>query len=799
MGLSLCLIRMERLLCLQAEAEAAAEAGAAAGAWADGGVDGVRSAEQMLQAAPPRLVVRLLAVQPHTPLLALKSRTIGTLVSVRGTVARVSGVRPLVTFMTFICAKCSGRTGVEFPQGKYAPPAACSVRGCRSKTLLPDRPEARFADWQRIKLQELEADAREAGNIPRTVECELADDLVDSCVPGDVVSVAGIARAIEVDVAQGRGTQGAKSVFVMYIDARGVTTPRLLQRQQHPAALLAAPPPPLGPAAVASSSSSASTAQAGDPSLLFSHKELQALSRIRSFPDPLALLVASLCPGIFGHELVKAGLLLGLFGGTPKDRGDGAGAPLAGDPAGDPAGPADADTEGSAGRIGGSAGRGADTLDRSRQGPREQEVSAGASAPASLSRSGWRMHPRSDPHVLIVGEPGMGKSQMLKAVADLASRGVYVCGTTASSTGLTVTMTRDPVTGDLGLDAGALVLSDQGLCCIDEFDKMGSGDHDALLEAMDQQRVSIAKAGIVSSLAARASVIAAANPAGSHYDRAKTIQENLKKLSPAVLSRFDLVFLMLDRPDRLRDRQISEHVMAVQDASRAGWALANQASLRAAPGAGAAVPGAAADRRRQAGVLAAPASTAEMLESINLRTTQAAHAKAVELSRLTTNRSLDLSCSQAEWGLAGPPAGEGTGTADGGPSFEERLRRAVMEVRPEDIIPAWLLRRYVAYARQYCLPAMLPQAGRILVDFYLSLRRTHRRDDCTPITTRQLEAMFILAEARAKIELREYVIPEDAMDVVALMKVALFDAATDELGYAFFLFTFVSAFDSGMH
>eukprot|EP00966_Prymnesium_polylepis_P059640 1382925-Prymnesium_polylepis.1 len=152
----------------------------------------------------------------------------------------------------------------------------------------------------------------------------------------------------------------------------------------------------------------------------------------------------------------------------------------------------------------------------------------------------------------------MGKSQMLTATAALAPRGVYVCGNTTSSSGLTVTVVKDAVSGDYGLEAGALVMGDQGACCIDEFDKMGGGEHQALLEAMEQQSISVAKAGIVCSLSARTAVIAAANPVGGHYNGTKTASENLK-LPPNLLSRFDLIFVLLDRPNAQMDALLSEH------------------------------------------------------------------------------------------------------------------------------------------------------------------------------------------------------------------------------------------------
>jgi len=148
---------------------------------------------------------------------------------------------------------------------------------------------------------------------------------------------------------------------------------------------------------------------------------------------------------------------------------------------------------------------------------------------------------------------------MLKHIINIAPWGVYVCGSSTTNAGLTATLVWDSGSGESNLEAGALVLSDLGTCCIDEFDKMSADQH-ILLEAMEQQTISIAKGGIIGSLSARCSIMACANPATGHYNKSWSILDNIR-ISNAILSWFDLVYLMLDDPDLNKDKMLSEHIM----------------------------------------------------------------------------------------------------------------------------------------------------------------------------------------------------------------------------------------------
>ncbi|NXG54209.1 MCM8 helicase, partial [Hemiprocne comata] len=565
----------------------------------------------------PLIHARVYNYDPLTQLKNVRANCYGKYIALRGTVVRVSNIKPLCTKLAFVCGMCGDVQSVTLTDGKYTLPTKCLVPECRGRSFTADRssPLTTTVDWQSVKVQELMSDdQREAGRIPRTIECELVQDLVDSCVPGDMVTITGIVKVSSTEEGTSKN-KNDKCVFLLYIEANSVSN----SKGQKP------------------KNFDDETFQRSF--MEFSLKDLYAVQEIQAEENLFRLIVNSLCPAIYGHEIVKAGLALALFGGCQKFVDDKNRIPV-----------------------------------------------------------------RGDPHVLVVGDPGLGKSQMLQAVCNVAPRGVYVCGNTSTSSGLTVTLSRDGVSGDFALEAGALVLGDQGVCGIDEFDKMGN-QHQALLEAMEQQSISLAKAGIVCSLPARTSIVAAANPVGGHYNKAKTVSENLK-MGSALLSRFDLVFILLDTPNEDHDHLLSEHVMAI----RAGK--------------------------------------------------QAVCSSAVVTRTNTQDRSVLEVVSDRP--------------------LLERLK--ILPGENFDAIPHQLLRKYVGYARQYVHPHLSPEAAQVLQEFYLELRKQNQGADSTPITTRQLESLIRLTEARSRLELREKSTKEDAEDVIEIMKYSMLGTYSDEFG-----------------
>ena len=187
---------------------------------------------------------------------------------------------------------------------------------------------------------------------------------------------------------------------------------------------------------------------------------------------------------------------------------------------------------------------------------------------------------RGDINVLLLGDPGTAKSQLLKFVEKVAPIGVYTSGKGSSAAGLTASVIRDGQTKEFYLEGGAMVLADGGVVCIDEFDKMNPNDRVAIHEAMEQQTISIAKAGITTILNSRTAVLAAANPVFGRYDEGRDAADNID-FQTTILSRFDMIFLIRDRRNVEHDKTVASHVMRIHFADRSRGAAASSASSAA--------------------------------------------------------------------------------------------------------------------------------------------------------------------------------------------------------------------------
>lgn len=558
-------------------------------------------------------------VNPRT----LRSHMIGKIISLEGIVTRCSLVRPKVIKSVHFCPENN-----QFYEREYRDQLS-SGTGPTSTALYPKEDAdgnpletefglSTYMDHQTIAIQEMPERAP-AGQLPRSVDVVMDDDLVDNCKPGDRVQIVGIYRSLG-----NKGAGGGSATFKTLIVANN-------------AVLLS------------------SKAGGGIAQVQLTELDLRNIKKVAKRRGVIKLLAESLAPSIFGHEHIKKAVLLLLLGGLEKNLTNGT-------------------------------------------------------------------HIRGDINMLMVGDPSTAKSQMLRFVLNTAPLAIATTGRGSSGVGLTAAVTTDKETGERRLEAGAMVLADRGVVCIDEFDKMSDVDRVAIHEVMEQQTVTIAKAGIHTSLNARCSVIAAANPIYGQYDVHKDPHRNIA-LPDSLLSRFDLLFIVTDDTDEHRDRMISEHVLRMH-------------------------------RYLQPGVEEGTPAVDVLQQNLSV---------GIGMDSLDPSTVKETTVFEKFNPLLH------AGLAEAEDSQGDRRRKEVLSIE--------FVKKYIQYAKNNCKPVLSPEAANFIVEVYSSLRNDDLQSNqkkSSPLTARTLETLIRLATAHAKARLSPTVSVADAHGAEAILRFALF-------------------------
>jgi DNA replication licensing factor MCM4 len=443
---------------------------------------------------------------------SLAPSDIDGLVSLRGIVLRVSTLKPELKLAMFPCNTqgCDNIITQEVNDGRLRQPTYCTTCNKRDSFYLAHN-LSRYASKQIIRIQEVPEDITD-GETPHTISICAYDELVDAVKPGDRIIVTGIFRGQNIRLnPQKRAVQ---SNLFTYIDAFhfrmvSAATKTKGQSTQHSELHQG-----IGIGLDSNQNRTDSTISGNQTHGIrdgFTKDDTDLFHAFSERSDLYQLLARSIAPSVWGLDDVKKGLLAMLVGGNNLD--------------------GDASSSSSSGDHG-------------------------------ANDDGQKRGKRGVVHVLLVGDPGTAKSQLLQYIHKLTTRGVYTSGTASSAAGLTASVMRDPIQNEAVLEPGALVLSDCDICCIDEFDKMSAGAQSILHEAMEQQTVSIAKSGVICSLSARTTILASANPRDSRYNPNLSVVKNID-LSPTLLSRFDLIYIVLDTPHPQSDERLAEHLLSL--------------------------------------------------------------------------------------------------------------------------------------------------------------------------------------------------------------------------------------------
>ncbi|GMF46419.1 unnamed protein product [Phytophthora fragariaefolia] len=538
------------------------------------------------------------------------------MVCVHGIVTKCSAVRPKVVRSVHYCRETNAILSREYRDNT-------SITGAPTSSVYPTKDEngnlletefglSQYKDYQMISMQETPETAP-LGQLPRSCEVIVENDIVDKCKPGDRIRVVGIYRPLG-----GNSTASSTAVFRTVLIANNV---QLLGKEVN--------------------------------GIVMSGEDLTNIRAFADRQDAFEMLSRSIAPSIYGHAEIKQALLLQLLGGVEKNLENGT-------------------------------------------------------------------HLRGDVNILMVGDPSTAKSQLLRFVRTIAPLAVNTTGRGSSGVGLTAAVTIDPDTKERRLEAGAMVLADRGIVCIDEFDKMSEADRVAIHEVMEQQTVTIAKAGIHATLNARCSVLAAANPVYGQYNKNKKPQENIG-LPDSLLSRFDLLFVVLDRLDRGADRNISDHVLRMHRYTRPG----------------------------QEGIpLSFEVSSTDHMALIS------------DASTDRPNKDPKSIFQKFDPLLHGgyessSHAGSGNG-----------------------ILTLDFLKKYIYYAKTRYQPVLTDSAIELISEGYAELR-SQQNARTLPVTARSLETLIRLASAHAKARLSKTIEAVDAEKAMSLISFALYHDASE--------------------